>query len=77
MTKDQAIKHFGTQAKLAAALGMTQGSVSLWGEFPPAVRQLQLQALTGGDLKAEADCLEPKTAKPPAEPEPKPVQAAA
>lgn len=63
MTKDQAIKHFGTQAKLAEALGMSQGSVSLWGEYPPAVRQLQLEALTAGELKAEADCLQPK-AKP-------------
>lgn len=67
MTKDQATKHFGTQAKLAAALGMTQGSVSLWGEYPPAVRQLQLEALTGGALKAEPDCLDPKTAAKPAQ----------
>jgi hypothetical protein len=56
MTKDQAVRHFGTQVLLAQALGMSQGSVSLWGEFPPALRQLQLEAVTGGALKAEADC---------------------
>jgi hypothetical protein len=56
MTKDQAVKHFGTQVLLAQALGMSQGSVSLWGEFPPELRQLQIEALTAGALKAEADC---------------------
>lgn len=56
MTKDQAVKHFGTQVLLAQALGMSQGSVSLWGEFPPELRQLQIEALTAGALKAEPDC---------------------
>lgn len=56
MTKDQAVEHFGTQVLLAQALVMSQGSVSLWGEFPPPLRQLQLEALTGGKLKAEPDC---------------------
>lgn len=56
MTKTDATKHFGTQAKLAEALGMTQGSVSLWGQYPPPLRQLQIEALTGGELKAEPDC---------------------
>jgi len=27
-----------------------------WGEFPPALRQLQIEALTAGKLRAEADC---------------------
>jgi DNA-binding transcriptional regulator YdaS (Cro superfamily) len=56
MTKDQAVQHFGTQVLLAQALGMSQGSVSLWGDYPPALRQLQLEAATGGALKAEPDC---------------------
>jgi hypothetical protein len=57
MTTDEAIKELGgTQAALALALGMTQGSVSLWKEYPPALRQLQIEALTGGKLKAEAEC---------------------
>lgn len=57
MTKDEAIAALGgTQAALAEALGMTQGSVSLWGEYPPPLRQLQIEALTGGKVRAEPDC---------------------
>jgi hypothetical protein len=56
MTKDQAIAAFGTQQALADALGMKQGSVSLWGDYPPPLRQLQIEALTAGKLRAEADC---------------------
>lgn len=57
MTKDDAIKALGgTQEALAKALGMTQGSVSLWKTYPPPLRQLQIEVLTGGALRAEADC---------------------
>ena len=56
MTKDQAIQHFGLQQKLAEALGMTQGSVSLWKDSPPPLRQLQLEAVTAGALKADPEC---------------------
>jgi len=56
MTKDQAVTEFGTQQALADALGLTQGSVSLWGDYPPPLRQLQIEALTAGRLRAEADC---------------------
>jgi hypothetical protein len=56
MTKDQAVEAFDTQVKLAEALGITQGSVAGWGTYPPALRQLQIEALTGGKLKAELDC---------------------
>ena len=56
MTKDEAVRRFGTQVKLAEALGMSQGSISLWGEHPPPLRQLQIEALTGGELRAEPDC---------------------
>lgn len=56
MTKDQAVKHYGTQAKLAQALGILQGSVAAWGDYPPPMRQLQIEALTGGVLKAGRDC---------------------
>ena len=64
MTKDQAIKALGgTQAALAEKLGMTQGSVALWGEFPPAIRQIQIERLTDGALKAEPWAWEAKTPK--------------
>ena len=56
MTKDQAIAQFGTQLKLAEALGIQQSAVSLWGEFPPELRQLQIEALTKGALKAGPEC---------------------
>lgn len=47
---------------LADAIGISQGSVSKWGEFPPQLRQLQLEALSGGVLKAERGIL-PRTEK--------------
>jgi hypothetical protein len=57
MTKDQAVKFFGTQVKLAEALGIkSQGSVAAWEDYPPPLRQLQIEALTNGKLKAEPDC---------------------
>ncbi len=59
MTTDQAIRALTlshTQAELAEMLNVTQGSISLWGEFPPALRQLQIERLTFGALRAEPDC---------------------
>lgn len=56
MTKDEAIKWAGTQVKLAEALGLSQGTIAGWREHPPELRQLQIEALSGGALKAEADC---------------------
>ena len=55
MTKDDAISEFGTQVALSEALGITQGTVSSWGKVP-ILRQLQIEALTGGRLKADAEC---------------------
>lgn len=46
----------GTQAQLAEKLGMTQGSVSLWGESPPPLRQLQIERLSDGALRAGPEC---------------------
>jgi hypothetical protein len=52
MKTSDAIKHYLTQAKLGAALGIKQHSISGWGEHPPALRQLQIEHLTQGKLKA-------------------------
>lgn len=52
------IRHFKTQKGVAAALKMKQPSVAGWGEYPPPARQLQIQKVTRGKLKAEADCLD-------------------
>lgn len=56
MTKDETIRAFGTQSAVAEALGITQGSVSLWGAYPPPLRQLQIEVLTAGKLRAEPEC---------------------
>lgn len=56
MTKTEAIAWAGgTQEQLASKLGMTQGSVSLW-KSVPALRQLQIEALSQGQLKADPEC---------------------
>jgi hypothetical protein len=62
MTTSDAVKHYGTQQKLADALGIRQGSVGGWGEYPPVLRQLQLQRITNGRLKAEPGILSIKAA---------------
>lgn len=59
LTKD-AIAFFGSQAALAAALGIRQPSIAGWGETPPPLRQLQLQQLTLGKLKAAPDVFDTK-----------------
>lgn len=57
MTKNQAIKWAGgTQVKLAAKLGINQGSVSAWAEYPPPLQQLRIEVLSKGLLKAEKSC---------------------
>lgn len=56
MTPDQALKHFGTQEALAAAVGISQPAVAVWvanGLIPPG-RQAQLQIITAGKLRADA-----------------------
>ena len=50
----------GTQVQLAQRLGMRQSSISAWGEYPPAIRQLQIQHMSLGVLLAEPDCLQAK-----------------
>lgn len=57
MTKAEAIEFFGTQAALAAALGMKQPSVAEWGIHPPEARQLQIHRVTQGKLRAEPDVI--------------------
>lgn len=57
MTTDDAIRWAGgTQTALADALGISQPSVANWGERPPAFRQLQIELLSNGELKADPEC---------------------
>ncbi|RXJ70762.1 Cro/Cl family transcriptional regulator [Veronia nyctiphanis] len=51
MNKSDAIKFFGNQTKLAEALGITNSSISQWGEHVPPLRAFQIERLTHGKLK--------------------------
>jgi DNA-binding transcriptional regulator YdaS (Cro superfamily) len=53
MRTEDAVKHFGSKAALADALGIRQPSVQEWGEYPPEERQLDIQRITDGKLRAE------------------------
>ena len=53
MTKEEAIKHFGTQTAMALALARSAATVSEWVSIPPLC-QLRLQHLTGRKLVADA-----------------------
>lgn len=53
MRTQEAVEHFGSQKALAEAIGIKQPSVAEWGEFPPLPRQIDLEVVTAGKLKAE------------------------
>lgn len=53
MLTKQAIKHFGSAAKLARNLGISRQSVHDWGDEVPEVRQYQIEVLTNGALRAK------------------------
>lgn len=56
MRTAEVIAHFKTQTAVAKRLGIRQASVAEWGEFPPDLRQLQLERITRNTLKAEPEC---------------------
>lgn len=58
MTYHDALRHFGgTQVRLAAALGITQSTVSSWkGAIPPAY-QFQIEVLSDRALRVDPDLL--------------------
>ena len=65
MKFDQVIKHFGSQVAAAAALGVTQPSLSNWksrGRIPH-LQQLRIEHITGGKLKAAPDILRRKVSR--------------
>lgn len=55
MKPKDVIKYYGTQQKAAEALGCKQPSISEWvrNGCVPLLRQFQIEALTGGKLKAD------------------------
>lgn len=53
----EAIQHFKTQKALAEALHRcSQAAVSQWDAYPPDLRQLEIENITGGELRAEPEC---------------------
>lgn len=56
MKLDQVIKHFGSQLAVAKALGTTQPTISNWKARGgiPHIRQLQIEHVTKGKLKAQS-----------------------
>lgn len=56
MTYEEACNHFGSCNKLAKALGVHQTSALAWKHGIPQLRQLQIEALSGGDLRADPSC---------------------
>jgi len=57
MRTQEAVDFFKTQQGLADALGIKQSSVAEWGDFPPPLRQIQIEMLTKKKLRAESDVL--------------------
>lgn len=53
MTTEEVIKHYGTKAAVARALGIEKSAVTQWSACPPRLRQLEIQAMTKGKLKAD------------------------
>jgi DNA-binding transcriptional regulator YdaS (Cro superfamily) len=58
MTYNDILAHYGTQVAAADAMGINQSNLSDWSKTGrvPELRQLQLEALTGGNLKADSGC---------------------
>ncbi len=45
MTKEQAIKHFGTQQELAKALKIKQPAIAQWPDPIPELREFQIREI--------------------------------
>ena len=48
-----AIRHFGSSAALARALGISRQSIHDWDDVVPEGRQWQLEVVTNGALRAK------------------------
>ena len=62
MTYEQLLKHFGSQADIARAFGVTQPSVAEWKERGvPPLRQVQGERLTNNKLRADPNVFSKQT----------------
>ena len=55
MRTNVVIEWFGSQKAVAEALDIKQPSVAEWGDWPPPLRQIQIEKLTRSRLKAEPE----------------------
>lgn len=53
MRKSIVVKYFGSQTKIAKALGIKPAAVYQWSEIIPPLRSFQLERITNGVLKTE------------------------
>ena len=53
MKKTEVIAYFDGIPALAKALDITKHAIYQWEETPPLFRQLQIEFMTNGELKAE------------------------
>jgi hypothetical protein len=53
MTTEEVVAYFKGRRTVAEVLGVSVQSVAQWGDCPPLRRQLELEKLTVGKLKAE------------------------
>jgi len=51
MTTNEAIDYFTSKRQLAFALDISPQAISGWGEYPPVLRQYQIQDITKQQLK--------------------------
>lgn len=51
MLKKDAVAHFGSQTKVARALGIGKAAVGKWGQVVPPFQASRLQELSGGVLR--------------------------
>jgi DNA-binding transcriptional regulator YdaS (Cro superfamily) len=55
MLKKDAVKFYGSPAKLAQALKIHRSAVKRWTKWVPLVRALQLERMTSGGLKCDTN----------------------
>jgi DNA-binding transcriptional regulator YdaS (Cro superfamily) len=58
MNMDDALEWFGTKTAIAEELGIALPSVTNWGHSIPPLRQLQLERITKGGLRADDAIME-------------------
>lgn len=53
MTTDEAIAYFGSRKKMADSLEIWPHGTYRWGEYPPKLRQFEIERISQGELKIE------------------------